>query len=85
VAIEGFCDFALVDSLATSPQPSSRWYSDLHDAGVGILSRQQIGELAWTLRLEFPVEMNARHLGPDFQPPGTRVALRWLVGLRPTF
>ena len=85
VAIAGFLDVALVDPLATSPQPTTAWYSDLHDAGVEIVSRQHWGELDWTVRVEFPIEMNAWNYAADVRPPGSHVAFRWLVGLSPTF
>ena len=86
VALEGFADVALVDSLATEFQNTGNRYSDLHDAGVGIMARQHLGELEWTLRLEFPIEMNAGNLAADVRPPpGSHIAFRWLVGLSPTF
>jgi len=85
VALEGFCDVGLVDSLAVTPSPNGRWYSQLHDLGAGVVTRQRIGDLAWTMRAEFPLEMNGWHLAPDFHPPGKRIAFRWLVSLEPSF
>ena len=85
VALEGFFDVALVDSAATSPQPSSRGYSDLHDAGIGLVTRHQVGDLAWAMRFEFPFEMNAWNLAPDYRPPGGHVAFRWLISMNPSF
>ena len=78
VALEGFFDVGLVDSMATGPHLSDRPYSDLHDAGVGVVTQHQAGDLAWTMRLEFPIEMNDR-------PSGGRVAFRWIVSLSPSF
>ncbi len=84
VALEAFFDFAFVDSLA-SPATGGHWYMDLHDAGVGIVVRQQTGELRWTLRAEFPIEMSAPTLAPDAAPGDGRIAFRWLVSLAPSF
>ena len=85
LGVEAFVDAALVDSLTTTPQPTGEWFSDLHDAGVGVVSHQRVGELAWTLRAEFPLEMNAWDLAPDYRPPGGRIAFRWVVSLSPVF
>jgi hypothetical protein len=85
VALEGFFDVALVDSTATTPQSGGKPYSDLHDTGIGVVTQHQAGDLAWTMRLEFPIEMNAWNLAADYRPPGGRVAFRWLVSLSPSF
>jgi len=85
VALEAFCDVGLVDSLATTPQLSGKPYSDLNDAGVGVVTRQQVHELAWTLRVEFPLEVSGGSLAADYRPSGSRVAFRWLVALSPSF
>ena len=85
VALEGFGDVGLVDSLAVTPSPTGKGHSQLHDLGVGILTRQQIGDLVWTMRAEFPVEMNLWDRAPDYSPPGKRFAFRWLVSLEPSF
>jgi hypothetical protein len=76
VALEGFFDAALVDSMATGPQSSGKRYSDLHDSGIGVVTRHQVGDLAWTMRVEIPIEMNAW---------SSRIAFRWLVSLGPSF
>ena len=52
---------------------------------LGIVSRQHWGELDWTVRVEFPIEMNAWNYAADVRPPGSHMAFRWLVGLSPTF
>src|SRR5204863_9508434 len=85
VALEAFGDAALVDSLATTPQPTRKWFSDLHDAGLGVVSHQQVGELSWTLRAEFLLEMNAWDLAPDYRPLGGRVSFCWVVSLSLVF
>jgi hypothetical protein len=85
VAITGFFDVGLVDSLATMPQPTGDWYSDLHDAGLGLVARQQLRDLVWTMRVEFPVHMNVWNLAPGFRQPGGRLEFRWLCSLEPSF
>jgi hypothetical protein len=85
VALEVFGDVGVVDSLAvTEIQPVGRAVT-LEDAGVGIVSRQQFQDLAWTLRIEVPLEMNLWELAADTGAPGTRWAVRWLVSLSPSF
>ena len=84
VAVEGFFDYGLVDSLATRSSRADNWYVDLEDAGMGVLLHQQLGDLAWTLRVEFPVVMNAWNLAADLRGPGA-VGLRWLVSLGSSF
>ena len=78
VALEGFFDVGLVDSMATAPHLGDKPYSALHDAGVGVVTQRQAGDLAWTMRLEFPIEMND-------PPSGGRVAFRWIVSMSPSF
>jgi hypothetical protein len=85
VELEAFGDVGVVDSAATGPRPSGRAYVVLHDAGLGVLSRQQIGDLGWTLRLEFPLVVSAPDLAADYRPWGDKVAFRWLVSLSPSF
>ena len=85
VALEGFFDVGLVDSMATSPQLNHKPYSALHDSGIGVVTQHQVGDLAWTMRLEIPIEMNAWGLSAADRSPGSRIAFRWLVSLSPTF
>jgi hypothetical protein len=85
VALEAFFDAALVDSMATSPQASGKPYSDLHDSGIGVVTQHQVGDLAWTMRLDIPIELNARSLSAADRPSGSRIAFRWLVSLSPSF
>ncbi len=85
LAVEGFFDFGFVDTVATRPSRAEHWYQDVDDAGIGVVVRQQVGDLPWTLRLELPFVMSAWDLAPDFRPPGGRVQFRWLVSLAPIF
>ena len=84
-SVGGFADVALVDSMATFGNAGGHSYSALHDVGLGIASRQQVGELGWTMRIEFPIEMNMPDLAADDHSPSQHVAFRWLVSLRPSF
>jgi Peptidase family M1 domain len=85
VALEGFADLGVVDSLATTPQTGDRPYTVLHDAGIGLVTRHRINDLAWTMRLEAPIEVGPSEYAAEVRPGGARVALRWLVSLRPSF
>ncbi len=85
VALEAFVDFGLVDSVATTPNGSDATYADLHDSGIGVVTRHQVGDLAWTMRFEFPIEMNEWTLSAADPPSGSRVAFRWVVSLSPSF
>ncbi|HUK22012.1 MAG TPA: M1 family metallopeptidase [Gemmatimonadales bacterium] len=85
VSLEAFLDGALVDSLATSPNSGGKAYSDLWDGGLGLVTRQRTGDLDWTVRVEFPLAMNAWHLAPDAGTNDGRVAFRWVVSLAPSF
>jgi hypothetical protein len=81
VAPEAFCGVALVEWLATGPSGCTA----RNDAGFGIVARQETGDLHWALRAEFPIEMNAWRLAPDYGPTDGRIAFRWLVSLAPSF
>jgi hypothetical protein len=85
LSLGGFGDVAIVDSLATFGNAGGKAYSGIHDLGLGIASRQQLGDLNWTLRVEFPIEMNLPDLAADGSGRDERVAFRWLVSLRATF
>jgi hypothetical protein len=85
VALAAFFDVGLVDSMATTPNDSDRPYADLHDSGIGVVTQHQVGDLAWTMRLEFPVEMSPWALSAADPPSSGRFAFRWVVSLSPSF
>ena len=85
VAVEGFVDVALVDSMATGPHLNGKTYSGLYDAGIGVVTRHQAGDLAWTMRLEFPIAMNSPTLSAGERPSPDPIAFRWVVSLSPSF
>jgi len=85
VGLEVFGDVGLVDSLATVAAQPSGAATTLEDAGLGLVSAQRFQDLSWTLRIEFPFEMNLWQLAADTSAPGARWAVRWLVSLSPSF
>jgi len=85
VALEVFGDVGLVDTLAAAANSPGRWYSKLYDGGVGIVTRQQVRDLAWTMRLEAPLLVNRWNLAADYPTNSTSFALRWQVSFEPSF
>jgi hypothetical protein len=84
LAILGFADYGTVDTLAV-PATGSRDYTDLYDAGVGLVANQAIGDLTWTTRLELPLVVNRWDFAADRAQPDGRVRFRWQVSLAPSF
>jgi hypothetical protein len=75
-----------VDPLAIPSSPAGRWYTTLYDAGFGILTRHTFGELAWTMRFEFPYIVNRYTYAADWDGPDNGpFAFRWQVSMEPTF
>jgi len=87
VALTGFADGGLVDTLAVPPTASGagRWYTPLYDGGVGLVTRHQIRDLAWTVRLELPLVVSRSTYARDLRPSEGRLALRWQLSLSPSF
>jgi hypothetical protein len=81
VAITGFFDGGLADTLAIPSSPAGRAYTTLYDAGLGLATRHVWGDLAWRLRLELPLVVNRWDRAADFKPGDGRVAFRWQVSL----
>jgi len=87
VALAAFVDLGVVDPLAVPP-PSSRpggSYTTVYDGGVGIIARQRVRDLAWTLRFELPLVVNRFDYAADAATVGRRLAFRWQVSLEPSF
>jgi hypothetical protein len=82
VTLEGFADAGLVDTLAVRAS-GTQSYTTLYDAGVGVVTRHRINELAWTMRFEVPFVVNRW----DYAADGTdqRLRFRWQVSLEPSF
>jgi hypothetical protein len=87
VALAGFVDLGVVDPLAVPPpsSPPGRWYTPVYDGGVGVIARQRVRDLAWTLRFELPLVVNRFDYAADAATAGRRLAFRWLVSLEPGF
>ncbi len=85
VAVFGFADAGLVDSLAIPSSPAGRAATTLYDGGVGLATRHQVGELEWTLQVELPVIVNRWDFARDARPSLGRAAFRWQVSLEPSF
>ena len=85
LAIMGFADYGTVDTLAV-PATGSRDYTDLYDAGVGLVATQAIGDLTWTTRFELPFVVNRWDFAADRAGSNDgRVRFRWQVSLAPSF
>ncbi len=87
VALTGFADGGLVDTLAVPPTASAagRWYTPLYDGGVGLVTRHQIRDLSWTMRLELPLVVSRSTYARDLRPSEGRLAFRWQLSLAPSF
>ena len=82
-AFEAFADAGIVDPRAVPPATAGQSYTTLYDGGVGLVTRHQINDLGWTMRLETPLLVNRW----DYGASGTdkRVAFRWVLSLEPSF
>jgi hypothetical protein len=87
VAITGFADGGLVDTLAVPPTGSGggRWYTPLYDGGVGLVTRHQIRDLGWTMRIELPLVVSRWNYAADLRSGEGRLAFRWQLSLAPSF
>src|SRR5207249_4231980 len=84
-ALEGFVDLGVVDTLAVPSIPAGQWYTTLYDGGLGIVTRHQVQDVAWTMRIEVPLAVNRWNLAADYPANSTRFALRWQVSFAPSF
>ena len=82
VTLEAFADAGLVDNLAV-PASGGGAETTLYDAGIGLVTRHRINDLAWTMRFEVPLIVNRW----DYAADGTdkRVRFRWQFSLEPSF
>ncbi len=85
VTLEAFGDAGVVDSAAVPSANGSAAVTTLWDAGVGVVSTHQIGELAWTMRIEFPLLVNRWNVAADTRAGDGRTAFRWQLSLEPSF
>jgi hypothetical protein len=82
VTLEAFADAGLADTAAV-PSASGGSQTALYDAGVGLVTRQHINDLSWTMRFEVPLIVNRW----DYAAGGTdqRIRFRWIMSLEPSF
>ena len=78
-------DLGVVDTVAVPSIPPGRWYTTLYDGGLGIVTRHQVQDVEWTMRIEVPLAVNRGNLAADYPANSTRFALRWQVSLAPSF
>jgi hypothetical protein len=93
VALMGFADGGLVDTLAVPAAGpggggggggGGRWYTPLYDGGVGLLTRHQMRDLGWTMRIELPLVVSRPTAAAAPRGDG-RLAWRWQLSLAPSF
>ncbi|HVH68767.1 MAG TPA: M1 family metallopeptidase [Gemmatimonadales bacterium] len=84
VALTGFVDGGLVDTLAVPATMSGRGYTALYDGGVGLVTRHQIRDLAWTMRFELPLVVSRPTFAADVRPAQGKLAFRWQFSLAPS-
>ena len=86
VALMAFADGGIVDTLAVPAATAGRWYTPLYDGGVGVVTRHQIRDLAWTMRFELPLVVSRWDYAADTQAGDEgRLTFRWQVSVSPSF
>jgi hypothetical protein len=86
VALEGFVDLGVVDPLAVPSSPAGQWYTTLYDGGLGLVTHHRLRDLAWVVRLEFPLVVNRWDYAADWNGTSAgRLAFRWQVSLESSF
>jgi len=85
VALLGFADGGVVDTVAVPAATAGRGSTALYDGGVGLVTRHQIRDLAWTMRFELPLVVNRWTYAADPRPDHGRLAFRWQLSLAPSF
>jgi hypothetical protein len=83
--LDAFCDGGLVDSLAIPSYNGRGAATTLYDAGVGLVTRQRLGDRAWTMRFELPFVVNRWDYSADTHGRSRRTTFRWQVSLEPSF
>jgi hypothetical protein len=84
VALVGFVDAGVLDTLAVGATVAGRRYAPLYDGGVAIVTQHAVRDLAWTMRLEFPLWVTRPALAADVVRDD-RLGFRWQVSLEPSF
>src|SRR5206468_9916745 len=68
VALLGFADGGVVDTMAVPSATPGQGYTTLYDGGVGLVTRRRIRDLAWTMRFELPLVVNRSTFASDPRP-----------------
>jgi hypothetical protein len=85
MALEGFADVGLVDTMAVPVTTPGQAYTLLYDGGIGLVTSHQLRDLNWTMRFELPLIVNRWEYAADQRPGYARLAFRWQVSLAPSF
>ncbi len=83
-SIIGFGDAALVDSMAVSSN-GGNGATPVSDAGVGARFGLRIGDIAFPIRVEFPLFVSEPDAARERLPGSERVGFRWLISFQPIF
>jgi hypothetical protein len=85
IAAVAFADGGIVDTAAVPAATAGRAYTSLYDGGLGVVTRQVLGDLDWTMRFELPLIVNRWDFAADRRAGLARLALRWQFSLAPSF
>jgi hypothetical protein len=84
VSVVGFFDAAAVDTLAIR-SVQGRSYKPISDGGGGVRMQFQVRNVAFPLRIEFPVYVSDPVWAHDRKQGQDYLEFRWLVSLQPIF
>src|SRR5207302_8228736 len=79
VALEGFFDAGIVDTLAVPSRTGRGAGTKLYDAGFGLVTRHQLGDRSWTMRFEVPLVVSRWDFARDTHAVDRRTKFRWQV------
>ena len=83
-SIVGFGDAAIVDTMAVVSN-FGNGATPVSDAGVGARFGMRIGDIAFPIRVEFPLFVSEPDAARERIPGGERVGFRWLISFQPIF
>ncbi|MCH7717103.1 MAG: M1 family metallopeptidase [Gemmatimonadetes bacterium] len=84
VAVVGFADGALVDTVAVRTF-SGTAIKAVSDGGMGVRIGLHVGDLTFPLRIEFPFIVSDPRESYETIPGDNRLGFRWLISLQPIF
>jgi hypothetical protein len=85
LALEGFAEVGLVDTMAVPATTPGQGSTPLYDGGIGLVTTHQVRDLDWTMRLELPLIVSRWEYAADPRLGSARLAFRWQVSLAPSF